>query len=330
MTKLLKINKEIISFMTSSSASDTEQLSKWEKYMYKNDLLDLYKTKVEDSAHLKDIEYKQSEIAKIISLFDKIELETGIPYFAMKSFLTFPFFDHDIDFVITKSGYKTYKNALIDNGFKIKYDLSNLREPLKMLFSNENYYITPHLHSEISWNGIIAASKDEFYEESVLKEYSDFKIKIPTNTDEVIIAICHFLFENYYIKLGEIIYLRDLLSGVIDYDKVEMVANDFGFRSGVDLYFSYLSAISKQLDLDININLKYVKPVVVDINKPFPYYIPYKKLMPVYKDNFINGVHKKQYINLFRKLFTYTLVGYLWKYWLPIKRQKKFLLQFLD
>jgi hypothetical protein len=209
-------------------------------------------------------------------------------------------------------------------GFQPFFNLADIREPMKKRYKAKGFYIMPHLHSEVSWNGIITCEKEDILNSSFIKDIGNEKVRVPSNTDELLIAIGHFLFENYYFKLGEIIYLKHLLNSDIDFLRIEKISKEFGYRKGVDLFFSYLKAFSDAFNLGLIIPARFVYPVKFEADRPFPYYIPYWKLLPVYSENFFNGLKKLQFINLFRKLFTYSAVGYLWKYHLPISRQKKF------
>lgn len=323
MKRFYKINKEIFDFF------NCETIKKHdfdEGYLEKNNLKDFNDQLV--NKNIKEFENKLKETSEIIKIFNKIEQKTGIPYFSMKSFLSYPFYDYDIDFIISANGYKSYIKELKKIGFYWRKDVSNIREPLKRLFEHKDFLITPHIHSQVSWNGIIAADKEQVLLSSKKIIIKDQFTKIPSDTDELLIAIGHFIFENYYFKQGELIYFKHLLEQDINYDIIEKTSIDYGYRKGVNLFFSYLHALSNCYNLNLKINEKYVYHVEINSNKPFPYYIPYQKLIPVYAENFINGIRRRRFFNLFRKLFTYTLVGYLWKYWLPIRRQKKFLLQF--
>jgi hypothetical protein len=291
-------------------------------YLDKNNLIDFYN----DLTHSKreEVSNNKRETSKIIRVFNQVERSTGIPYFTMKSFLNYPFYDDDIDFIISKNGYQQYVSEIKKLGFQPFFNLADIREPMKKRYKAKGFFIMPHLHSEVSWNGIITCEKEDVLYNSFFKEISGEEIRIPCNTDELLIAIGHFLFENYYFKLGEIIYFKHLLSSDIDFLRIEKISEEFGYRKGVDLFFSYLKAISDSFNLELNIPAKYVYPVKFKINRPFPYYIPYWRLLPVYAENFINGLKRMQIINIFRKLFTYSVVGFLWKYQLPIRRQKKF------
>ena len=313
---MFEYNKSIIEFFFQDKNSDLDL-----KYLDKNNLLDYYNEKKNKTD---DIEFKKGETIKMVKLFNQMENQTGVNYFAMKTFLSYVFYDHDIDFIITEKGYSTYIKELKSKGFSTKYDLSNIREPLKMLYKSSEHFITPHMHRHVSWNGIIACDKKEVYKSAIdFKLDEETSIKIPCPTDELLIAIGHFLFENYYFKIGELVYFNYLLNKDIDYERIEKFAETYGYRKGVDLFFSYLKGISDSYDLNLNIKGKYVYNVSIDKEKPFPYFIPYKKLIPTYIENFKNGVKRGLVINLFRKMFTFTLVGYLWKYKLPLRRQRK-------
>ncbi len=297
------------------------------KYLQRNNLYDYYSVLTNKYKYFNKTLH---EVKCIVEIFNEIEKQTGIPYFTMKSFLNYPFIDDDIDFIICNNGYRIYINELKKRGFSHRKDIADLREPMKKMFKHPAYSIIPHVHSEISWNGIITCDKAKIFERTIYHNIDNIQVRIPCATDELLIAIGHLLFENYYFKIGEFIYLQYLLTHDIDYTRIETIAKQYGYKKGLGLYFSYTKAIAECYNVELNIPAKYTVKVSVSANKMFPYYIPYSKLIPTYIENFGNGIKKIQILNLFRKLFTYTLVGYIWKYLLQIKRQKKFISRFQD
>lgn len=326
MRSIFEINNQIFQVYFFRNR-DTVNIS--EKYLFKNNLLDYYAV-LEDKRFYKYDE-RIKDVEQLIRIFNQIEKKTGIPYYTMKSFLNYPFIDDDIDFIITKNGYKTYVRELKEMGFIHRSDLADVREPMKRMFRHKDIGIIPHVHSEVSWNGIITCDKDDVFKYAEWREIGGEKFRVPSATDELLIAIGHFLFENYYFKIGEFIYNKELLNSEIDYDRIEKISKEYGYSKGVNLFFEYLKGISDAYQMDLNIPVKYVSKVpFIKKEKVFPYYVPYQKLIPVYYENFLMGAKKLQIINLFRKVFTYTLVGYLWKYLLQLKRQKKYLSYFQD
>jgi hypothetical protein len=313
MRNIFEINNQIFQTFYFRNI-DTVNVS--EKYLDKNNLLDYHA--ILTKKKLYKYNDRISDVEQLIRIFNQIEKKTGIPYYTMKSFLNYPFIDDDIDFIITEDGYKIYVKELKKRGFTQRSDLADIG-------------VVAHVHSEVSWNGIIVCDKDDVFIYAEWREIGDELFRVPSVTDELLIAIGHFLFENYYFKIGEFIYNKKLLNSEIDYGRIEKTATKYGYRKGVTLFFEYLKGISDIYQLDLKIPKKYVLQIpYIKKENFFPYYIPYQKLFPVYYENFSLGVKKFQIVNLFRKLFTYTLVGYLWKYLLQLKRQKKFLSYFPD
>ena len=325
MTNISRINEEIINYFFFKKKTQKVFDS---KYLVNNNLYDYYEYLQEGG---KDkYNKKLEEVEKILEILNGIEIKSGIPYFCMKSFYNYPFIDNDIDIIVLDDGYKYYVDELKSIGYFHLYDIADYREPNKKMYKNNNALIMPHIHREVAWNGIITCDKNSIYKKSIVEKINGIKFRIPSFTDELLIAVCHFLFENYYFKIGDFIYLKYLLDQEIDYHRIEEISKEFGYNKGIPLFFSYLYGLSDHFKIGLNINGIYSRYEKVDATKPFPYYIPYHKLIPVYVENFRNGIRKKQLLNLFRKLFTFILVGYLWKYLLPKRRQKKYLLHFQD
>lgn len=313
-------NKSIFEYFINFENSNLKTFNK--DYLKKNNLLDYYNMINSNST----IYYKKIKDLKIIlEIFNGIEKKLGIPYFTIKSFLNYPFIDDDIDFVIYGDGFYSYVKELKKFGFKHKYNLADYREPNKKIYIHTDYSIKVHLHKKLSWNGIKICNKKEIFEYCKYNNIDGKNFRIPSDTDELLIAIAHFLFENYYFKIGEIIYLKYLLNQNININRIYKISEKYGYRKGVNLFFNYLNSISNKYDLNIEFHSIELTHNKIKKNKLFPFFIPYYKLFPTYLENFIDGIRRKEFLNLFRKLFTYTIVGYLWKYIIPQKRLKKFL-----
>ncbi len=318
MKNSFETNKNIFEYFLSGGNKACYEF--YPEYLENNNLLD-YKNVL---SGMETAEYTRrlKDTAKIIRIFSEIERKTKTPFFAMKSFLNFPFVDDDIDFVVAGGGYKNYTRELKSRGFYHKLDYADIREPLKRRLRHKDYTVMPHLHSEVSWNGVITCDKEEVLQNAVMKEIDGAGFRIPSATDELLVATGHFLFENYHFKMGDLLYIKYLLEGNIDYCRIRRISEEFGYSKGADLFFEYLKGISDCYNLNLNVR-KGCRRAVINAGRPFPYYIPYIELIPVYAENFFNGMIKHHNLNPARRLFTYTLVGYLWKYVLPIGRQRK-------
>lgn len=318
MTNLFELNKNILEYFSSAGRKAAREFD--EEYLEKNNLLD-YKNTL-SGAETAEYRLRTEETAKIIKIFNEIERKTNIPFFTMKSFLSFPFIDDDIDIVVAGEGYRQYARELESRGFFHRLDYADIREPLKKRFRHKDYAVMPHLHSEVSWNGIITCSKEEVLENADMKEIGGESFRLPSPTYELLVAAGHFLFENYHFKIGDLLYIRHLLEEDIDFGRVWEICAEFGYKKGMALFFGYLAGISDCYGLGLKTSP--CRPASgIDGRRPFPYYIPYPKLIPVYAENFLNGLKKREIKDLPRKLFTFTLVGYLWKHVLPVARQKR-------
>lgn len=318
MTNLFELNKNILEYFSSGGEKAARKFD--EKYLEKNNLLD-YNNAL-SGGETSEYRRRVEETAKIIKIFNEIERKTNIPFFTMKSFLNFPFIDDDIDIVAAREGWGHYARELQSRAFFHRLDYADIREPLKKRFRHKDYTVMPHLHREISWNGIITCDREEVLKNTVVKKIDGESFRIPSRTYELLIAAGHFLFENYHFKMGDLFYIKHLLEGDIDYGRINKIAGEYGYKKGIDLFFSCLDGISDYYGLGLKTPEEQPK-FRIDPRRPFPYYIPYRELIPVYAENFLTGLKKREIKNMPRKLFTFTLVGYLWKHALPAARQKK-------
>lgn len=291
-----------------------------DKYLENNNLIDFFWSL--HPSKLDKFEFKKAEQIKLIKVINEISEKTGIPYITMKSFLSYPFIDDDLD-VIVLGSYEDFVSELEARGFSHKKDYADYREPLKKMYVNKDFYVCPHIHREVSWNGIVAADKFQFYEKAVSFKLGDETVPVPDPTDELIVAIAHFVFENYYFKLGDFIYIRYLMSQKIDFDRVKVTTKKFGYRMGANLFFQYMNGFAKTFNMPELVTTQFSEgKKKIDPTRPFPYYIPYHSLMPTYLQNLVNSFRFFPRMRVPRRIFTFTVVGYLWKYRLPVKKQR--------
>lgn len=317
MPRIAKLNQEILkSFLEKKLPS----LAVPEEYLKANNLHDYYM--LLKGVVPRSYSQKNKDLHSLIEILNDIEGRTGRPYLAIKSFLSYPFIDDDLDIVVLSGSCHDYADHLRKYGFHYLRNISNLREPFKKMYAHPDCSIRIHLHSEIAWNGIICLNKNEVFKASIAKRLENAFVRIPSDTDSLAITIAHFLFENYYFKIGDLLDTANLLKKNIDLKHLLKTAHFYGYEKGVYLFFSYICGLSDLYSLGLNIPRLFSRPATVNTRVVFPYYVPYSSLIPTYLENFCTAI-KREKASLPRRLFTYTFVGYIWKYLLPQKRRKK-------
>jgi len=279
-------------------------------YLDKNNLLDYYRFHNKPRAY----EYKYNCLKWLVGQCSELCGRYGIKSFFMKSFLNYPFIDGDLDIVIVDE-HDRFISLLTNQGFKWKRNLSDIREPLKRMYVFPETKISLHVHREVSWNGVVALDKFAVYKHCLEYDFNGIRVKIPSYNDEFLIAAAHFIFENYYFKIGDFIYLKYLIDKNLDWRIIWQQAEKYNYSKGLQLFIDYLHAFSQKYNLRID-QIQWRKRYIIK-NGPFPYYIPYCLLIPVYLEKIVKDMASTRFKTLPRQLFTYSLVGGIWKYALP-------------
>ncbi len=256
---------------------------------------------------------RQKLLKEALDLFSAKEIKA----FVMKSFLTYPFFDNDIDLVVVDPMYNESRKILGKERFFFRPNLSNLREPDKHFYEKKKYNVFIHLHSEVSWNGIICLDKYTVWERRKEKNIEGVKFYIPSNEDEILIAAAHSIFENYYITFGDLLYVSDLITKTTDWEYIFNMAQKYNWRQGLILYLQTLKNLAKIFKFDViipDLGFKH------DLNDCImPYYYSYSQLIKTYFQKITKDILDCKLKTIPRQLFSYTLVGYFWLY----RRKKK-------
>ncbi|MFH2139023.1 MAG: nucleotidyltransferase family protein [Candidatus Omnitrophota bacterium] len=287
---------------------------KQNKLLEDNDVLFFY-LQVSEGDNEKLLKYRElfNERLGLYKKIDKIFKDKGIEFITIKSFLQFPFVDSDIDILVLD--YHKSKKVLKDAGFRLKYNLSNLREPDKCVMQDGNLRVVCHLHENLSWNGIVTINKDEVLKRSRTISINGRDVKIPSSEDEVLINAAHAIFENYHIKLSEVIAFYGL-NGNLDWDYIMAMARRYEWGQGVKIYLSGLKLIFEYLGIKQEINEAVLGQAdFVDINV-FPCFFKYKQLLTnVYHEKMFKLVRERKIKDLLWQLYVYYIVGIFWKYY---------------
>jgi len=164
----------------------------------------------------------------------------------IKSIYPFPYVDADLDIVIIDDDFRSLKDRLIKIGYK-DYK-SPKREPFKHFFIKEkNRYPLIHIHRQLSWNGIIILDKFQLWEKSVTYDMRYGRIKKPSNEFDILIAVAHCMFENFFIT-GNDILLFSMIKD-INWTLIMDQAKKFNWSTGL---YTYLKIINTYYQYIIN------------------------------------------------------------------------------
>jgi len=169
----------------------------------------------------------------------------------IKSFRNFPYIDDDLD-ILVRGSLNNYKKILSEYKFKRKKSWSDMREPLKSHYINSELRTVIHIHSQGSWNGIIAIDAEDVFYNYKIKDMGGFSVKIPNNDIEFLIQAAQFIFEDYYISLGSLNYIQQLISDGINWKNVIRLSEKQNWKAGLFLFIQFLKENYKLLGLRFN------------------------------------------------------------------------------
>ncbi len=225
----------------------------------------------------------------ISSLLQKIIPSLSeLPWMTMKSFLSYPQVDPDLDIVcIDQSNFTEYKNRLASCGYKIKPEFSkrsHWREPFKQHLYPDNF--TPndktipyiHLHKKFSWNGMtFFNSTDLWNKKKNIALQQGHKISIPGPTEEILITAAHAIYENKYISLGDFIHCNNLCkNNTIHTQDLLEKAQQWGWKNGFVLFWDIFTSFLQDNAITLNVSAcQESTPNSMRLNRRLPLTLPY-------------------------------------------------------
>ena len=272
--------------------------------------------------------------AELDSLFE----QQGLPILFIKSFLTFPYVDSNLDTVaVEQDNRRAYRRHLTQTGFKRVRDLADLREPGKEFYARHvgSQRASPiiHLHSRISWNGIPYMDAQEVYARRRYWQHGAVALPIPSPEDELLIAAAHAIFENKYVLLRDVFYLSHLASPhALDWEYLETVALTFNWRSGLCAYLKRIHQIVLRIPLNTTLGLPSwsvrgpANPPLTNpqLTAPLPILWPFRNVFRVAMEKMLLDIKDRKMSRFPRQLFSYLFVDYFWTYRRHLRRQRAY------
>ena len=308
---------------------------------------------LKDELHLKDQRLERifdeqyqlaRNTAKIASELIAIMKKEGLDLLPIKSFLQFPYADHDLD-VVAATDVKAddYQRVLLNNRYSYKKRPSEFLEPKKRHYlpkvykTNNRVVPKVHLHRAISWNGVDYLNVERVWKSRRMIKVHSYEIPIPSVEDEILIMAAHSIYENKHVLLGDILQLIKLdrsCSSNIDWKYILESAKEYNWSAGL---FLFCSIIAKALNV-MNIKREIIpNKVLSNFDKEhktstfsrkvkpsgphFPMLLAYIPISRFYFHKFALDFGEKTVRELLREFFAYTLAvcirSYLFKRRLP-------------
>jgi hypothetical protein len=294
-------------------------VSEYQKYLSTDDR---GKTLTNELVYLNELQNNTNyAVRKIIPLFE----ERGLPLMTIKSFLPFPYVDSNLDLLTGKPDkLKDYIRLLIKSGYRRYWNLADIREPMKQMYFKQDIKLRLHLHSAISWNGIVCLSFEQVWNRRRLWKTSGGNVYIPSIEDELLIMAAHALFENKYVSLHELLYWKKLVEGDVDWKYIFNISESYGWQHGMIFFTSTMIQLVKLLGMRTNLDHSFPQ-VSLSASVLFPYVIPARQNWNVTGRKLAADLRRGMWRSIPRSLFTFVLVDHLWMYRKAYHKKRKVL-----
>ena len=249
-------------------------------------------------------------VQDIIPRFTAVDLSL----LTIKSFLPFPYADSNLDIVTANPDRQAnYKALLRELGYRPFRNLADLREPMKQTYQKKGVRLRLHLHTAVSWNGVVYLPLEQVWQRRRLWQTAGGSVWIPSAEDELLIMAAHAWFENKLVSLHEILYWRELVRADLDWTYLTKTAQDAGWHKG----FMHFMAIASQLVTLLAIPASVTLPlptVPLPASVWLPYVFPMRQNWPITSQKMASDLRQGIWRKLPRQLFSFLLVDHFWMY----------------
>jgi hypothetical protein len=238
----------------------------------------------------------------------------GLPLLTIKSFLPFPYVDSNLDLVtIRPDCLPKYVNLLHTLDYRRYRNLADLREPMKQTYQGRSAKLRLHLHTAVSWNGIVYLPWGQVWQRRRAWKSDGGPVWIPSAEDELLIMAAHAWFENKLVSLHELLYWYRLVTDDLDWAYVTKTAQQNGWYRGVSFFMAIMSQLATLLDIPVNLPAP-LPSVTLATPVNFPYIFPLTQNWQVTGDKLVADVRRGFWQKIPRQLFSYLLVDHFWMY----------------
>lgn len=276
-------------------------------------------------ARIERLNLLEIETSQVVSdMLPQFE-EAQRPLLAIKSFLPFAYVDTNLDLVtVHPDQWASYVDDLCQLGYRQFRNLADLREPMKATFFKPGIDLKIHLHSAVSWNGLMYLPLAPVLQRKRLIEINGYPVAIPSAEDEMLIMAAHACFENKYVSLHEVLYWHHLVNLDLDWDYMAKTAVTFNWYHGFFTFQSIISELANLLNIGVAVPIQSL-PVSLTEEVWFPYILPIKQTVSVTGSKLKQDIQAKQWRQLPRELFSFTFVDGLWMYRKAYRKRQKVL-----
>lgn len=245
----------------------------------------------------------------------------------IKTFLRFPYADHDLDVVaVHGADLEEYEKLMVYCGWVYKPSRSELREPNKRFYYPSDQLIHRigtktlkiHLHRALSWNGVTYLDADAVWQRHESITVRGRSIPIPSSEDEVLIMAAHAVHENRYVLLGEILqFVRLATLKELDWTYIRQVAKHFHWERALTIFLAIVKGFLQDVsDAWGALDEQAQGMMITDgshsliCTRRLPIFLPYWQVTSAYMNKLRCDVGSKRVRVWLRELMAYTLIDW--------------------
>jgi hypothetical protein len=258
-------------------------------------------------------------VHEIIPRFESV----GLPLLAIKSFLPFPYVDSNLDLVASEPDrLPDYLAILHELGYRRYRNLADLREPMKQTFAVPGVGLRLHLHTAVSWNGVVYLPLTQVWARRRSWASAGGPVWIPAAEDELLIMAAHALFENKLVSLHELLYWYHLVTTDLDWGYVVTTARQFGWGRGLIHFMAIMNQLADLLDVPATTPLS-LPPVPLASPAWLPYVFPLSQNWRITSHKLAQDIGQGLWRGVPRRLFSYLLVDHFWMYRKAFRKRRE-------
>lgn len=280
--------------------------------------------------------WRQKTIIDLLELAERANLRL-LP---IKSFLEFPYVDHDLDVVaVDWERWKAYRPVLERGGYCRFWSTAAVREPGKWFYRPRHTKSLPgiqthvHFHNAISWNGVPYLDAKKVYERVRSIRVLGQSVPAPSIEDELLTLAAHAVFENHCVAAWEAAQITRLIAryGEPDWEYVIETAVHHHWVAGLWLYLAVMQGLLNHVDASTCIPESVLTRIVPRIDDDLPE-IRCRRQLPirlsksvvwwVYKQKLRQDFGKRPLLGFAWQLATYSVFDWIVPY---LKKGKKWL-----
>ena len=269
--------------------------------------LTINQKEVQDKVFINFVESEKERIFKAVQLIEDIALlckQQDIKYVFHKGFQHYPDMGHDIDLLVFDYSNridlaisKAFKVTKDKNSFtnrvasKVGYDIFGSKTSLEIHHGKMGHVGEHHKYPKILATRLIKSSS------------SSSEVMIPSNEDQLIIAVLQRMYSHFHFRLSDILHIVDILKCDLDWHYIETTCKQNGIYTGLKNLLGFIYYKYKQLTNEELIEKEVIiRNKVHDFDLQFDgnyYRISLLVIIKLYVKKILNDLYRRDFVSLF-------------------------------